>query len=216
MNSMPPKTAAPAAEPSGQSARGRVADYDRLVDDLAYAYEGIFSRDSIAQAVADARQALEPTATIPDFLPILVSRFARERLTAAAQADGRLIKPVPELLFVCVENAGRSQMAAALAQHLSAGKVHVRSAGSKPTDKINPKAVQVLAERGITLTEAYPKPLTNDVVTMGCGDACPIYPGKRYLDWDVADPNDQPIDRVRDISDDLQARTTALLRDLNI
>ena len=99
MNSMPPKTAAPAAEPSGQSARGRVADYDRLVDDLAYAYEGIFSRDSIAQAVADARQALEPTATIPDFLPILVSRFARERLTAAAQADGRLIKPVPELLL---------------------------------------------------------------------------------------------------------------------
>jgi arsenate reductase (thioredoxin) len=135
MNSMPPQTAAPAAEPSGQSARGRVADYDRLVDDLAYTYEGIFSRDSIAQAVADARQALEPTATIPDFLPILVSRRARG------------------------------------AAH------HVRSAGSKPTDKINPKPVQVLAERGITLTEAYPKPLTNDVVraadvivTMGCGE----------------------------------------------
>jgi len=137
---------------------------------------------------------LEPTATIPDFLPILVSRFAREQLTAAAQADGRLIKPVPELLFVCVQNAGRSQMAAALAQHLSAGNVHVRSAGSKPADKINPMAVQVLAERGITLTEAYPKPLTND----------------------VADPNDQPIDRVRDIRDELQARITALLRDLNI
>ena len=108
MNSMPPQTAAPAAEPSGQSARGRVVDYDRLVDDLVYTYEGIFSQDSIAQAVADARQALEPTATIPDFLPILVSRFARERLTAAAQADGRLIKPVPEL-FVCVQNAGHSQ-----------------------------------------------------------------------------------------------------------
>jgi protein-tyrosine-phosphatase len=147
-----------------------------VVDDLAYTYEGIVSRESIAQAVANAREALEPTATIPDFLPLLVSRFAREQLTAAAQADGRLIKPVPELLFVCGQNAGRSQMAAALAQHLSAGKVHVRSAGSKPADKINPMAVQVLAERGITLTEAYPKPLTNDVVhaadvivTMGCG-----------------------------------------------
>jgi len=181
MNSMPPQTAAPVAEPSGQSARGRVADYDRLVEELAYTYEGIFSRESIAQAVAAPRQALEPTATIPDFLPTLVSRFARERLTAAAQADGRLIKPVPELLFVCVQNAGRSQMAAALVEHLSVGKVHVRSAGSKPTDKINPKAVQVLAERGIALTEAYPKPLTNDVVhaadvivTMGCGDACPL------------------------------------------
>jgi arsenate reductase (thioredoxin) len=219
MSSTPPETATPAAEP----ARGRATDYDRLVDDLAYTYEGIFSRDSIAQAVANAREALEPTATIKDFLPILVSRFAREQLSAAAQAVGRLIKPVPELLFVCVQNAGRSQMAAALARHLSAGKVHVRSAGSKPADKINPMAVQVLAERGIALTEAYPKPLTNDVVhaadvivTMCCGDTCPIYPGKRYLDWDVADPNDQPIDRVRDIRDDLQARITALLRDLNI
>jgi arsenate reductase (thioredoxin) len=223
MSSTPQETATPTAEPTDQPVRGRVTDYDRLVDDLAYTYEGIFSRDSIAQAVANAREALEPTATIKDFLPILVSRFAREQLTAAAQADGRLIKPVPELLFVCVQNAGRSQMAAALAQHLSAGKVHVRSAGSKPADRINPLAVQVLAERGITLTEAYPKPLSNDVVhaaevivTMGCGDACPIYPGKRYLDWDVADPNDQPIDLVRDIRDDLQARITALLRDLNI
>jgi arsenate reductase (thioredoxin) len=223
MNSTPPETAAPAAETSNQPSRGRLTDYDRLVDDLAYTYEGIFSRDSIARAVADAREILEPTATIPDFLPLLVSRFAREQLTAVAQADGRLIKPVPELLFVCVQNAGRSQMAAALAQHLSAGKVHVRSAGSRPADKINPMAVQVLAERGITLTEAYPKPLTNDVVhaadvivTMGGGDACPIYPGKRYLDWDVTDPNDQPIDSVRDIRDDLQARITALFCDLNI
>jgi arsenate reductase len=223
MNSTPQETATPAAEPTDQPARERVTDYDRLVDDLAYTYEGIFSRDSIAQAVANAREALEPTATIKEFLPILVSRFAREQLSAAAQADGLLIKPVPELLFVCVQNAGRSQMAAALAQHLSAGKVHVRSAGSKPADKINPMAVRVLAERGITLTDAYPKPLTNDVVhaadvivTMGCGDACPIYPGKRYLDWDVADPNDQPIDQVRDIRDHLQARITALLRDLNI
>lgn len=222
MSSTPPETAAPAAEPSGQPAQGGVTDYDRLVEELAYTYEGIFSRESIAGAVAAAREALEPTATIPD-LPILVSRFANEQLTAAAQADGRLSKPVPELLFVCVQNAGRSQMAAALAQHLSAAKVHVRSAGSRAADKINPMAVQVLAERGITLTEAYPKPLTNDVVhaadvivTMGCGDACPLYPGKRYLDWDVADPNDQPIDRVRDIRDDLQACITTLLRDLNI
>jgi hypothetical protein len=158
MSSTPQETATPAAEPADQPARGRVTDNDRLIHDLAYTYEGIFSRDSIAQAAANAREALEPTATIKDFLPILVSRFAREQLTAAAQADGRLIKPVPELLFVCVQNAGRSQMAAALAQHLSAGKVHVRSAGSRSAEKINPMAVQVLAERGITLTEAYPKP----------------------------------------------------------
>jgi protein-tyrosine-phosphatase len=223
MNSSPQTTQTPPADTSGQPALRRITDYNRLIDELAYTYAGVFSPDSIAQAVADARAALEPTATIPDFLPILVSRFAREQLNAAAQADGRIAKPVPELLFICVQNAGRSQMAAALAQHLSAGKVHVRSAGSQPADQINPMAVQVLAERGITLTEAYPKPLTNDVVhaadvivTMGCGDACPIYPGKRYLDWDVADPNDQLIDRVRDIRDDLQTRIATLLRDLNI
>jgi arsenate reductase (thioredoxin) len=183
----------------------------------------VFSRDSIAAAVDEARMRLEPSAKFPDFLPVLVARFAREQLTAAAQADGRIAKPVPELLFICVQNAGRSQLAAALAEHLSGGKVHVRSAGSAPAGQINPDVITVLAERGITLTEAYPKPLTSDVVhaaevivTMGCGDACPIYPGKRYLDWDVPDPNGQPLDTVRDIRDDLQARVTTLLRDLGI
>jgi len=166
---------------------------------------------------------LEPTAKFPDYLPALVARFARERLSAAAQAVGKVAQPVPELLFICVQNAGRSQMAAALTTHLSAGRVHVRSAGARPADQINPVAVQVLAERGISLTELYPKPLTNDVVhaadvivTMGCGDACPIYSGKRYLDWAVPDPHGQPIERVRDIRDELQARVTTLLRDLNI
>lgn len=201
----------------------RTTDYAALVDELAYTYDGIFSRDSIAAAVDSARARLEPVARVPDFLPVLVARFAREQLTAAAQADGRIAKPVPELLFVCVQNAGRSQLAAALAEHLSGGRVHVRSAGSAPADQINPDVITVLAERGITLTEAYPKPLTGDVVhaadvivTMGCGDACPIYPGKRYLDWDVPDPNGQPVDVVRDIRDDLQHRVTALLRDLNL
>lgn len=130
---------------------------------------------------------------------------------------------MPEILFVCVHNAGRSQIAAALAQQLSTGRVHVRSAGSQPTDQINPLAVQALAERGINLTEAYPKPLTNDVVraadvivTMGCGDTCPIFPGKRYLDWNVPDPSGQPIDTVRDIRDDIQARVSKLLRELGI
>src|SRR5215218_411105 len=218
-------TAAPpgAVKPPLPAGRHQITDYDWLIDELAYNYDGTFSKASIAQAVAEARTALEPTARIADFLPILVARFAREQLTAAAQATGKIPKPVPELLFICVQNAGRSQIAAALAQHLSAGRVHVRSAGSHPAGQLNPVAVQVLAERGISLTEAYPKPLTNDVVhaadvivTMGCGDACPIYPGKRYLDWDVAEPNDQPIEQVRDIRDDLQARVSGLLRDLNI
>ena len=200
-----------------------VADYARIVDDLSYRYDGVFSRETVAQAVQDARSHLEPLSRVPDYLPILTERFARDRLLAAAQAEGRIATSTPELLFVCVRNAGRSQIAAALAQHLSGGRVHVRSAGSAPTGEMLPFALQVLRERDIDVTEAFPKPLTNDVVhaanvivTMGCGDACPVIPGKRYEDWDVADPADQPIEVVRAIADDIQVRVTGLLSELRV
>ncbi|WP_165700061.1 arsenate reductase/protein-tyrosine-phosphatase family protein [Ornithinimicrobium ciconiae] len=193
------------------------------VADLAYTFGDAFSHDQVQQAVVTAHRELATVSTVQDFLPVLVARMARERLTAAAQADGQIAKVVPELLFVCVHNAGRSQLAAALAGHLAPGKVHVRSAGSQPTGELNPAVIEVLAERGITLTDAYPKPLSGDVVraadvivTMGCGDACPVLPGKRYLDWDVADPAGQPLETVRDIRDDVQQRVSALLRDLDI
>jgi len=194
------------------------AEYTRIVDDLTYHHDGVFSRQSVQRPVEAARDTLGPVAKFPNFLPILTQRFARDQLLAAAQADGKIATTVPEILFVCVHNAGRSQMAAALAKHLSAGKVHVRSAGSQPDQEINPLTIQVLAERGIELTEAFPKPLTDDVVhaadviiTMGCGDACPIFPGRRYEDWDVADPAGQRIEVVRAIRDDIQARVTTLL-----
>jgi len=194
------------------------AEYTRIVDDLTYHYDGIFSRETIQRAVEQARERLVPVAKFPNFLPILTERFARDQLLAAARAEGKVATSVPEILFVCVHNAGRSQMAAALAKHLSAGKVHVRSAGSQPTQEIHPLTIQALAERGIEITEAFPKPLTDDVVhaadviiTMGCGDACPVLPGKRYEDWDVADPAGQPIEVVRAIRDDIQARVTTLL-----
>lgn len=197
--------------------------HDATIDDLAYAFDGTFDRTRIEQAVAEAREALEPNAAIRTFLPILVRRYATELLTAQAQADGTRVKTVPEILFVCVHNAGRSQMAAAIAEHLAPGRIHVRSAGSSPTGEINPQAVEVLAERGIDLTTAYPKPLTDTVVhaadvivTMGCGDTCPIFPGKQYLDWDVTDPDGATLDQVRDIRDDLQGRITGLLRDLDL
>jgi protein-tyrosine-phosphatase len=195
--------------------------YPAIVEDLTYAYDGVFSTENVAAAVAAAREALEPVATVRTYLPILVARHAKEQLTSAAQAEGRIAKTVPELLFVCVHNAGRSQMAAALTEHLSARRVHVRSAGSAPAREVNPVVIRVLAERGITLATPYPKPLSDNVVraadviiTMGCGDACPIFPGKRYEDWSVPDPADQPIEKVRDIRDDIQARVTELLRDI--
>lgn len=194
-----------------------------IVEELNYSFDGVFTHAEIDDAVASAQQALEPQATIRTFLPVLIKRYAAELLSASAQADGRTAKAVPELLFVCVQNAGRSQIAAALAQHLAPGKVHVRSAGSQPTGELNPMAVDVLAERGIQLSDAYPKPLSDSVlhaadiiITMGCGDTCPIFPGKRYEDWDVTDPDGKSLEQVRDIRDDIQARITALLRDLNL
>ncbi|GAA1169589.1 arsenate reductase ArsC [Ornithinimicrobium humiphilum] len=195
----------------------------QIVQDLTYAFEGTFTAAEVRRAVEVAWSELTAVSRIPTYLPVLTARLARQRLTAAAQAGGRIVKTVPELLFVCVHNAGRSQMAAALAAHLAPLKVHVRSAGSAPTGEINPVVVQVLAERGIDLREAFPKPLSDDVVraadvivTMGCGDSCPVLPGKRYEDWDVPDPAGQSIEVVRDIRDQIQGRVTALLRELDL
>jgi arsenate reductase (thioredoxin) len=127
----------------------------------------------------------------------------------------------PCVLFVCVHNAGRSQMAAALLDHHAHGSVTVRSAGSEPTDRINPAVVEVMTELGLDLSKEFPKPLTDDavqaadvVITMGCGDACPFYPGKRYLDWDLEDPAGKDSDTVRRIRNDIDGRVRALLGEL--
>jgi protein-tyrosine-phosphatase len=129
--------------------------------------------------------------------------------------------PVPEVLFVCVHNAGRSQMAAALLDQHAQGRVRVRSAGTAPASEINPAVVEVLAELGLDVTKEFPKPLTDDaarsadiVITMGCGDTCPYYPGKTYLDWQLDDPAGQPTDLVRRIRDDIDANVQALLEQL--
>jgi arsenate reductase (thioredoxin) len=127
----------------------------------------------------------------------------------------------PEVLFVCVHNAGRSQMAAGFLDNLADGRVSVRSAGSEPGEEINPQAVEAMAERGIDLSKKLPKPLTDDgvraadvVITMGCGDACPIYPGKRYEDWDLEDPAGKDLDTVRRIRDEIEARVQRLAGEL--
>jgi protein-tyrosine-phosphatase len=129
----------------------------------------------------------------------------------------------PEVLFVCVHNAGRSQMAAALTAHLGGGQVGVRSAGSTPANQVNPRVVEAMAELGLDLSQEFPKPLTDDfvltadvVITMGCGDACPVFPGKRYVDWEVEDPSGQDIDAVRCIRDEIRRRVEQLLADLGV
>ncbi len=192
----------------------------QAADALAGEFAGVFSQETIERYIADSLNLLGD-ARINVFVPVLAHRFARERLKALGQAEGTIVKEQPEVLFVCVQNAGRSQMAAGLMNLRAAGKVHVRSAGSDPAEEINPAVVEAMAELGIDLDQEFPKPLTDEVVraadaviTMGCGDACPIYPGKRYLDWELADPAGKDLETVRAIRDDIDARVQTLLAEL--
>ena len=127
----------------------------------------------------------------------------------------------PEILVVCTHNAGRSVAARVLLDHHGRGRVTVRSAGSAPGEHINPAVAQLLTERGLDVSQEFPKPLTDEaaraadvIITMGCGDACPLYPGKRYLDWDLTDPAGKPVDEVRPIVDEIDRRARALLAEL--
>ncbi len=193
----------------------------RSVIELSQRFAGVFSPETVDRYVHESYQSLYRTAALKHYLPVLADRFATERLTALAQATGKFDKTVPEILFVCVHNAGRSQMAAALLEHAAEGRVHVRSAGSLPASEINPAVVEAMTEIGLHLGLEFPKPLTDDVVqaadvviTMGCGDACPIYPGKRYLDWDLPDPDGEPVDVVRAIRDRINVKVHELLDQL--
>ena len=201
--------------------RGALEDCTRR---LAGRFRGVFSEKTVAEVVLDSYERLGDRPTMgPNFMPIFIERFARERLEAVAQAEGLVPKALPEVLFVCVHNSGRSQMAAALAHELSNGKVAVRSAGSHPTERIDPVVVEAMGELGVDVRMEFPKPLTDEVVraadvviTLGCGDACPVYPGKRYADWDVADPAGQPLEVVRRIRYDIHHHVSELLESLNV
>ena len=149
-------------------------------------------------------------------------RHARESPRPAGGLNVYMGVALPEVLFVCVHNAGRSQMAAGLLNHLAQGRVQVRSAGSEPTNQLNPTVVEVMREIGIDVSQEFPKPLTGAmvkaadvVITMGCGDACPIYPGKRYEDWELEDPAGKDLETVRRIRDDIAGRVRALIGQLS-
>jgi arsenate reductase len=178
------------------------------------------AKETIERYIAESTDLLGD-AHVSVFVPVLVHRFTRERLKALAQAEGKITKEMPEVLFVCVQNAGRSQMAAGLVRLRSGGRVHVRSAGSAPADTINPAVIAAMTELGVDMSEEFPKPLTDEVVraadvviTMGCGDACPIYPGKKYEDWVLDDPAGQDVASVRVIRDEIDARVERLVREL--
>ena len=197
---------------------------DAAQRELAREFSGVFSQETISRVLEDSYEQIGERPTVgPNFMPIFVKRFARERLEAVAQAEGILSKALPEVLFVCEHNSGRSQMAAALCHELSGGRVAVRSAGSHPTENIDSVVTAAMSELGVDLQMEFPKPLTDEVVraadvvvTLGCGDACPVYSGKHYEDWPVADPAGQPIEVVRRIRYDIHHHVTDLLEQLGV
>jgi ArsR family transcriptional regulator len=186
---------------------------DRIIDDLALRYRGVLSRESVEQYVRDSYDRLDGRTNRAS----LASAFAVSRLDALLRATGERAG-VPEVLFVCVQNAGRSQLASAILRQLAGDRVTVRTAGSEPADAVRSTIVAVLDEVGTPLGGEFPKPLTDEavraadyVITMGCGDACPVYPGREYLDWDIPDPVGQPLATVRAIRDDIEGRVRVLL-----
>jgi len=195
----------------------------RVAERLDDNFTGIFSKETIERYVKESYDLLAVNATVTVHLPSLTERFAKDRLRALAQYETKIEKDKPSILFVCVHNAGRSQMAAALATELSSGRVEVRSAGSAPSDSIPQNVHDAMQEIGLSLEGAFPKPLTDEVVraadvviTMGCGDACPIYPGKRYEDWSLTDPSELDLDGVREVRNDISERISNLLKEMKV
>ncbi|WP_055688524.1 arsenate reductase ArsC [Streptomyces prasinus] len=188
---------------------------------LATRHAGRFSAETVQSLLTDSYRRLAETASVTTHLVVLAERLTTERLDALAHVQGAPGSGLSRVLFVCSHNAGRSQLAAALLEHRAAGRVTVSSAGTHPGPEIGPYIAQALSETGADQAGAFPKPLTDEVVraadiviTMGCGDACPIVPGRRYLDWPVADPDGVPIEVVRQIRDDIDTRVTDLLAGL--
>ncbi len=186
----------------------------RLRDEFA----GTFGSETIERFIADSLDRLLPRARIVSYVPLLTERFARERLRALATVEGRSSSSAPSVLFLCVHNAGRSQMAAGWLRHLAGDRVTVYSAGSAPASEINDAVVEAMNEVGVNIREEFPKPWTDEVVraadvviTMGCGDACPVYPGKRYEDWVLDDPAGRGLAAVRPIRDEIRRRIDSLI-----
>jgi arsenate reductase (thioredoxin) len=190
----------------------------RVRDDFA----GIFGPETVERFIADSYSALSKS-KVQSFVPLFVERFTRDRLRALAKVEGLMASDAPSVVFLCVHNAGRSQMAAGWLQYLASDDVHVFSGGSDPESEVNPAAVEAMAEVGIDISREFPKPWTDEIVraadvivTMGCGDACPVFPGKRYEDWEVDDPAGKSVEDVRKIRDDIEGRVRNLVAEIEI
>nr|WP_296154196.1 MULTISPECIES: arsenate reductase ArsC [unclassified Pseudonocardia] len=183
----------------------------------------MFGTETIERFLHSSYDEFAGRAVVLNYLPLLAERFARQRLRALAKVEGKRDEGVPVVLFLCTHNAGRSQMALGFFEHLAGDRAIAWSGGSDPAERINPAAVVAMAERGINIADEYPKPWTDEVVraadvvvTMGCGDACPVFPGRRYIDWPVNDPDGLDVEDVRSIRDDVERRVRNLLDEMNV
>jgi arsenate reductase len=190
---------------------------------LARQFDGTFGTETIERFLHSSYDEFAGRAVVMNYLPLLAERFARQRLRALAKVEGKHDAGVPVVLFLCTHNAGRSQMALGFFTHHAADRAIAWSGGSEPATRINPAAIEAMRERGIDISGEYPKPWTDEVVraadvvvTMGCGDACPVFPGRRYEDWVLDDPAGLGLDQVRPIRDEIERRVRQLLDEMTV
>lgn len=195
---------------------------EHAVNQLARKYAGKFDETEIRPIVIESYESFAD-AKVRSFIPVFTTRYADDRLRALAKVRGFITDAPPSVLFVCVHNAGRSQMAAGWLRHLSKGKIEVYSGGSLPGKDLNTAAVEAMNEVGIDIATEFPKPFAVEIVqaadvviTMGCGDTCPIFPGKRYEDWALDDPAGLGVEAVRPIRDEIRRRVVDLISDLGV
>jgi protein-tyrosine-phosphatase len=186
-------------------------------------FDSTFGVETIERFLYSSYDQFAGRATIVNFLPLLAERFARQRLQALARVEGKVVDGKPVVLFLCTHNAGRSQMALGFFQHYAGDQAVAWSGGSEPGEQVNPAAIEAMKERGIDIANEYPKPWTDEVVqaadvviTMGCGDACPVFPGKRYEEWVLDDPAGKDTAAVRRVRDEIERRVRGLLDELNV
>ena len=190
---------------------------------LSTDFAGVFGQETIERFLHSSFDQFAGKASMTRFLPLLAERFARQRLQALAKVEGLDEDGRPTVLFLCVHNAGRSQMAMGFFTQLAGDRAVAWSGGSEPDTSVNPAAIEAMRERGIDISEEYPKPWTDEVVraadvvvTMGCGDACPIFPGKRYEEWVLDDPAGLDVNAVRPVRDEIERRVRVLLAELDV
>ena len=194
----------------------------RSLQELQREFDGTFDDETIEHFVVDSYERLAAKAKVKTFIGVLAERFARQRLQAMAQIESS-VPGKPGVLFLCVHNAGRSQMAAGWLRSIAGDQVNVYTGGSEPGAELNPVVVDAMAEAGVDIHEEFPKPWTDEIVravdiviAMGCGDVCPIYPGKRYVDWDLDDPEGKDLSAVRVIRDEIRSRVETLVTTLGV